>query len=217
MIIVLSFENRCGAQDLPFLFNSYKHGAESLNLPNDCSGAQVSLKPDPYRQIMEICGIQHPVTAKEKEAVGEQIVTAFKTKKQVCPPKDIMDDDYAEIDIRIEVEEKKRQKLTKQEPIEPQVQELPKPHMKPEDIANMKKYQSHLFPVARIENNEFPWISYIFNAQNPVASRVRCEVCFQNKDKLHLSQNYLSDFALEKGALRGTNLHTTHVLVKTSL
>ena len=196
--------NKCGAQDLPFLFHSMKHGLESVNAPNDCSGAKFSLKEDPISDIMKVCGIGPSPTTAEKDDIGKQIVGALKTVNQVCPPNDVMESDYAEVEIRVHVDEEiKKQRLAQEIEVSSQ-----KPHsfVKPEDIENMKKYQSNLVPVQRIENNEFKWLSYIFNPENPAESRFRCEICYSNKDRLHLSSQYMSKFASEKGQLKGTNL-----------
>ena len=198
--------NKCGTQELPFLFHSMKHGLESVNSPNDCSGAKVSLKEDPIPEIMKMCGFGPPLTIAEKEDIGNQIVKAFKAKDKVCPnpSDDIMDSDYAEMVITEHVDEQiKKQRLANEIKV---ANEQPQSHVKPEDIQNMKKYQSMLVPIERIENNEFKWLSYLFNPENPSASTFRCEVCHSNKDRLHLSSQYLSKFASEKGQLKGTNL-----------
>ena len=174
----------------------------SPNEDNDCSGAKVQLTEEPFDQIRKMCGFPEPVSAERKQEVGKRIVKSYlKDDHGGCPPLDIMDGDYGEIDVKLNVGKDKKRKFLDDSSFEDE--EWNKKYTEPDDFEKMRKYLSHLWPADLIES-DMPWFLFKFNEQDPEKLRGQCGLCLNHKKRFHLKDRFLSDFAKDKGVNKGT-------------
>ena len=159
-----------------------------------------------------MCGFPEPPSAARKEEIGKRIVKSYlKDDFQGCPPGDIMDSDYAEMTLKLEVGKDKKRKFHGDNSFEDE--EWNKKYTKPEEFEKMRKFQNHLWPADLIES-DMPWFLYKFNEEEPENSRGQCGMCLYNKKRFHLKERYLSDFAKDKGVNKGAIFENEDALLQ---
>ena len=168
------------------------------------------MKEEPFQQIRLLCGLNEEPSPSLKEKVGTAIQKAYLKQSKVCPPPDIMDTDYAEIDITYDVGLEKRRKLTHDPTY---VDDEDKNLITPKDIENMKKFQSHLWPIPLLESGKITSMEYLFNEANPETSTMRCTKCYHSKGRLGLKERFLSTLASAKGMLKSSAYDNEYAII----